>query len=101
MEVTYVSHTFEVVEEKGRKSARHKTSPYMTKYEYTRLIAQRAIQLSKGVDYPRIDATGMYDPKEIAIRELHERVLPYIILRKLPDGTEESWDPKDMHIRNF
>ena len=80
-----------------------KTSMYMTKYEYTRLLAARALQISAGTEkgHPRINVEGIYDPMDIARREIDERVVPLVIQRILPDGSTETWNVKDMHIRDF
>jgi len=80
-----------------------KTSAYMTKYEYARLLATRALQISAGTERgrPRVDAEGLYDPSEIAKCEIHERVVPLVIRRTLPDGSVETWSVKDMHIRDY
>lgn len=80
-----------------------KTSAYMTKYEYARLLAARALQISSGTERgrPRINIEGNYDPTDIAQREIHERVVPLVIQRTLPDGSVETWHVKDMHIRDY
>ena len=59
---------------------------YLTKYEKTRLIGLRALQISMGspimVDVPE----GITDPITIAEIELSERKIPMIIQRDLPSG---------------
>jgi len=77
-----------------------KTSEWMTKYEYSHLIACRSLQLSQGIN-PLIDVDGDYNTLSIAERELNTRVIPLAIRRVLPDGTEEMWNPNEMHIRNY
>lgn len=79
-----------------------KTSERLTRYEYTLLIAARALALSSGAT-PLIPfrELGIYDPREIAERELIERVIPLVVQRTLPDGTKEFWHVKDMLIRNY
>lgn len=79
---------------------KHKTSEYMTRYEYTRLLAARIIQLQAGAK-PKIDVSGIYDLHKIAETELHQRVIPLLIVRKLPDGSVDKWDIRDMHIRDY
>ena len=85
-------------------SQKKRTSEYMTKYEYTRLIASRAVAIDKGfpskVD-AKIVAEGNFNPYAIARKELHDRVIPLVIERTLQDGTKEIWHIKDMHIRDY
>ena len=38
------------------------------------------------------------DPISIAEKELHERMLPFIIRRYLPDGSYEDWDASELTI---
>lgn len=79
-----------------------KTSNRLTRYEYTLLVAARALALSSGaiplIPYRELN---IYDPREIAERELLERVIPLLVQRTLPDGTKEFWHVKDMLIRNY
>lgn len=79
-----------------------KTSNMMTRYEYTLLVAARALQISAGSE-PLIPfrEEGIYDPREIAERELKERVIPLVIQRSLPDGSKEYWHVRDMFIKNY
>lgn len=78
-----------------------KTSPYMTKYEFTRLISARAMQISISSDPCLDEDEEMMEPLEIAKKELYERTIPWVIIRKLPDGSEEIWHVKDMHIMDY
>ena len=80
-----------------------KTSPYIDKYEYTRLIAVRAQQISQGIgelSKPKIE-TDVVDPISIAKMELSQRVFPLILVRTLFDGTKEEWNPNEMNIRDY
>jgi len=81
-------------------SSTKQTSPFMTKYEYTALIAARSLMIYYGEE-PEVDITGCFDPAEIAKKELHERVIPLQIRRRLNDGTTENWRVEEMHIRNW
>lgn len=66
----------------------------LTKYERTHVIGVRAEQLARGaqafVDVPPpvhgTSANATY--LAIAERELEERRLPFLIMRKMPDGSE-------------
>ena len=84
-----------------RKRRKKKTPSIMTRYEYTKLIACRAIQIKGGADVVLKEAEGVYDPIEIAKMELHARKIPLVIKRHLPNGKEEVWKIQDMHIRDY
>ena len=58
----------------------------MTKYEKARIIGTRALQLSKGAP-PMVKTDGMIDVIKIAEKELREYKMPFIISRKMPDGS--------------
>lgn len=80
-------------------------SPFMTKYEYTKLLACRVIQLST-THSPMITVPeGVTDPQEIARLELlyameHGIQFPVTILRRMPNGREIVCDVSKMIIRD-
>ncbi len=76
------------------------TSLYMTKYEYSRIVGRRALQIYAGAP-PEIEIDGMVDPIEIAKEELRQRKTPLSVVRKLPSGIIETIDIKDMNIRDY
>jgi DNA-directed RNA polymerases I, II, and III subunit RPABC2 len=58
---------------------------YITKFEKTKIIGQRATQISMGAP-PLVDITDIYDPVEIAEKEFKEGRIPFIINRVQPNG---------------
>lgn len=77
---------------------KHKTIPFMTKYEYTRIVGLRASQLDYGAD-PLIQIDpNIIDSSVIAEMELKKKVLPFIICRPIPGGTREFWNIQDLEI---
>jgi len=70
--------------------------PWMTKYEFDQLIGLRTMHLSRGA-IPMVDIPANFQIKtnmelrKIAIQELKEQKLPYIIKRSLPNGKIEYW----------
>ena len=76
----------------------HKTLPYLTKYEKTRILGQRAKQINAGgrpfVKVPH----NIIDGYLIAQMELEEKVIPFIIRRPLPSGGVEYWKVKDLEV---
>jgi len=57
----------------------------ITRFEKTRLISARSLQLSLGAP-PLVKPPKDASMREIAFLELHEKVLPLVVLRKLPNG---------------
>lgn len=62
----------------------------LTRYEYTRAVAARALQLALGAP-PLIDIEelGLKDPVEIAREEVRRGVVPIMIKRRYTSGEEE------------
>lgn len=68
------------------------SKPYLNKYEKTRILATRSKQLSLGAKpLIKIISDKKLSPFEIAIEELKQKMIPYIIRRKMPDGKYELW----------
>lgn len=78
--------------------------PWMTKYEFDQIIGLRTMHLSKGA-MPFVDLAPDYriksniELRKIAIRELLDGKLPYIISRPMPDKTCEYWPVKDLSLQ--
>ena len=79
----------------------HRTIPILTKYEKARIIGQRASQINNGAE-PQIDAKAIntYDGYLIALEELKQKKLPFIIKRPMPFGGQEYWRVKDLEYLN-
>lgn len=76
----------------------HKTMPFLTKYEKTRILGQRAKQLNQGAQ-PMIPVDKkIIDGYLIAQLELQKKALPFIIRRPLPGGKSEYWRLADLEI---
>jgi len=76
----------------------HKTMPILTKYERTRVLGQRAKQLENGhAPFIRV-ADNVIDCYVIAVQELEQKKIPFIIRRPLPSGGSEYWHLKDLEI---
>jgi DNA-directed RNA polymerase I, II, and III subunit RPABC2 len=82
----------------GELDKHHKSVPYLTLFEKTKLIGFRANQLAQGAR-PLVDVPAhVTDVIEIARIELEERRMPYILKRGMPDGTFEYWRLTDLLI---
>jgi len=83
----------------------HKTLPFLTKYEKTRVLGQRAKQINSGSS-PYIDLKLHFNDKRvidgslIAIKELELKKIPFIIRRPLPNGGSEYWRLEDLELIN-
>jgi DNA-directed RNA polymerase I, II, and III subunit RPABC2 len=76
----------------------HRTLPFLTKYEKARVLGERAKQLNSGAKpFVAIDET-IIDGYLIALKELQEKKIPFIIRRPLPNGVSEYWKLKDLEM---
>jgi len=76
----------------------HRTLPFLTKYEKARILGERAKQLNVGA-IPFIPVEPhMIDGYLIALKELEEKKIPFIIKRPLPNGGCEYWKLKDLEF---
>ena len=76
----------------------HKTLPFLTKYEKTRILGIRTKQLNEGAK-PYVDVNPtIIDGYIIAQLELEHKKLPFIIRRPLPNGSSELWRLQDLEI---
>lgn len=63
--------------------------PVLTRYERSRIIGARALQISMGAPI-LIDVQGKLDPIQIAEEELKNLILPIMVTRTLPTGESQS-----------
>ena len=75
--------------------SRHKTNPILSKYEKTKILGQRAKQIEEG-HAPFIKVNNIIDHYTIALMELEQNKIPFIIRRPLPNGTCEYWRVQDL-----
>ena len=76
----------------------HKTLPFLTKYEKTRILGIRTKQLNEGAK-PYLDVNPtIIDGYIIAQLELEHKKLPFIIRRPIPNGSSELWRLQDLEI---
>jgi DNA-directed RNA polymerase subunit K/omega len=77
--------------------ALHRTYPILSKYEYSRVLGQRAAQIESG-SKPYIDVDpNIIDGYIIALQELREKKIPIIIRRPIGKSFE-YWRLKDLEI---
>ena len=77
------------------------TKNILSKYEKVKILGLRAEQLQRGseslIDW-KTCGTPEYNPRVLAEEELKQRKLPFMICRRLPDGTKEYYRLQDMII---
>jgi len=60
----------------------------LTRFEFTRVLSARALQLSLGAP-PLVKRTSELSMLEVAEKEFTQKVLPLSILRKFPNGVNK------------
>jgi DNA-directed RNA polymerase I, II, and III subunit RPABC2 len=79
----------------------HKTIPFLTKYEKTKILGQRAKQINNGAKvFVKVDE-NVIDGYLIAISELEQKRIPFIIRRPIPGGGCEYWRVSDLENISF
>lgn len=77
--------------------------PWMTKFEFDQVIGLRTMHLATGA-IPFVPLEENYkiksnmDLRLIAIRELKEKRLPYMIKRPMPNGRAEYWPVNKLNL---
>ena len=78
--------------------ALHRTLPFLTKYEKTRILGQRAKQIDAGAKSFVKTENNVLDGYIIAQAELKQKKIPFIIKRPLPNGGFEYWNIRDLEL---
>jgi DNA-directed RNA polymerase subunit K/omega len=82
----------------GQADPKHRSVPFLTQFEKTKVLGFRTNQLSQGArPYIAVPA-HVTDLREIAKMELDARRLPFILKRPMPDGSFEKWRLSDLLI---
>ncbi len=79
------------------KKTERLSKPILFKYEKVRLLSVRAKQLAQGAK-PMIKNTVGLSPKDIALLELKNKVIPLIIERPVPNSGVERWKLSELEI---
>jgi DNA-directed RNA polymerase I, II, and III subunit RPABC2 len=84
-------------------ASERRSRPFLTKYEFNQIIGLRTTHLSKGspplvnLDPDFRIKTNM-EFRAIALRELMEGRMPYIVERRMPDGKYEYWKLNELSL---
>lgn len=76
----------------------HRTLPFLTKYERARILGERAKQLDAGATPLITVRDGVIDSYLIAVSELEQKKVPFIVKRPMPNGGCEYWKLKDLEF---
>jgi DNA-directed RNA polymerase I, II, and III subunit RPABC2 len=76
----------------------HQTLPFLTKYEKTRILGERTHQINSGAKPFITVEPDIIDGYLIALKELEQKKIPFIVKRPLPNGGCEYWKLKDLEI---
>lgn len=76
----------------------HKTIPFLTKYERTRVLGLRTKQINLGSKSYVEFKSNIIDGYLIAELELKAKKIPYIVRRPIPDNTSEYWKLSDLEL---
>ncbi len=87
--------TFQANYETEKK--KYRTLPYLTKYEKTSVISERAQQIANGSKSFLSNAKDYNNVYEIALEELKQKKIPFIIKRPV-SNTFEYWTLEDLMI---
>ena len=82
----------------GQSDPRHRSVPFLTQFEKTKVLGFRTNQLSQGARAFIAGPAHITELREIARMELEARRLPFIIKRPMPDGSFEKWRLSDLLI---
>ncbi len=76
----------------------HRTNPFLSKYEKTKILGQRTKQLNSGAKPFVSVAPNIIDNYIIAQMELAQKKIPVIVRRPLPSGKSEYWKLHDLEL---
>ena len=76
----------------------HKTLPFITKYERTRVLGERARQLNAGATALVDVDSDTIDGYLIALKEFQEKKIPFIVKRPIAGNHIEYWKLADLEI---
>lgn len=76
----------------------HKTLPILTRYEKAKILGVRAKQINNGSKLFINVGKDVIEGHTIALKELEQKKIPFIIRRPLPNGRSEYWRVKDLEM---
>jgi len=79
--------------------SKNTTRPIMSKYEKAKIVGLRLQQIARGAE-TMVDVKLLTNPsaRDVVMAELDQKLLPFIVVRTLPNGVKEHWRVKDMIV---
>tara|TARA_B110000495_G_C22485809_1_gene299655 strand:- start:170 stop:523 length:354 start_codon:yes stop_codon:yes gene_type:complete len=85
----------DIMKKYKKHKKKYKTTPILTKFERCRVLSERASQINCGAEIYITDLSGFHNAYDIAVQELNEKKIPYIVKR--PYGNDfEYWKLRDL-----
>jgi DNA-directed RNA polymerases I, II, and III subunit RPABC2 len=77
----------------------NKTRNILSKFEKVKIIGLRSEQLQRGAQpYVKLEPNQPFVPRDVALQELKEHKLPFMLRRQLPNGNIEYFRLDDMIV---
>lgn len=76
----------------------HQSLPFVTKYEKTRVLGERARQINAGATPFVVVESGVIEGYLIALKEFQEKKIPFILKRPIAGNHIEYWKLSDLEI---
>jgi DNA-directed RNA polymerase I, II, and III subunit RPABC2 len=76
----------------------HNTTSVLTKFEKTKILGVRSKQLDEGAESFIQVPPNVISSYTIALMELKEKKIPFILRRPIPNGGSEYWKITDLEI---
>lgn len=80
--------------------SKYTTRPLMTRFERAKIVGMRLEQLARGAP-TLVDTSKCHSIRDVVLKELDEKKLPFIIIRSLPNGKKEYWRVADLVVPPF
>ena len=78
----------------------YRTSPYLNKYEKTKVLHERVQQLANNSKPLISNPQNFHNIYEIAVQELKQKKIPFIIKRPI-NNSYEYWKLEDLKVINL
>lgn len=77
---------------------KNQSRPVLTKFERAKVIGLRMEQLSRG-SRPMVEVAEGDTVRDVALRELSQKKMPYVLARSMPNGTTEYFRVGDLQTK--
>lgn len=78
-------------------ASKNTTVPRLFRYELAKILGLRQEQIARGAQ-PLVEIDGKMSVRDVVLKELREKALPFMICRTLPNNIKEYWKLEDLEI---